>query len=677
MAVVKAQRVLMAVHAGAAPGLLGALQSNGLIEPIPVEAWPVQDDVLSVTRPFGDRLFDLESESAALRRCLAFLGTHAPEPGALKSLFSPKPGFSLQGLANQFQGLPLDQVYGQVREAEARLQEISAEETRSQQLAEALEPWRDVDIRLSELEGLKSAEVLMVTGLVGSQTTLRRALGEVAERAHIDSLSEDKNTERFLVVCLKEDQEAADEAIRDSALTVVEKPVVSQKSEEDTGSGIAWAGTPAEILAGLRDRSEALEAERLKVVDIARQLSAHREALRAASDYVELLKARKEAEGWLVRAGDVALAMGWVLENKKEELRKSLSKAVSHPHVEFFENNPDDEPPIQLENTPATRPFSVLTGLYGLPKHSEADPTPLLTPFFFVFFGLCLTDSGYGLLLALLFGWGLRKMTLSPTAKNFFRLLFLGGISALIFGGFVGGWLGNTPKLLPESLGFLDRWANSILVLDPIKNPVPFLILSLILGVLQIYVGLVAKFVATHAREGAREAVLNEGVEIFLLSGFLFLGLSGADLLPEFLVPIANWMASIAVVTTILARGREYKNIFAKLGGGLLGVYGLVNYLGDILSYSRLFALGLATGVIAVVVNTLTALLGQVPYVGVLLIPVVYVVGHAFNLVISSLGAFIHSARLQYVEFFSKFYEGGGRAMAPFRSTPRYVDLET
>ena len=166
--------------------------------------------------PSGIGCSTLKANPPPLRRCLAFLGTHAPKPGGLKDLFSPKPGFSLQGLADQFQGLSLDQVYGQVREAEARLQEISAKETRSQQLAEALEPWRDVDIRLSELEGLKSAEVLMVTGPVGSQTTLRRALGEVAERAHIDSLSEDKNTERFLVVCLKEDQEAADEAIRDS-----------------------------------------------------------------------------------------------------------------------------------------------------------------------------------------------------------------------------------------------------------------------------------------------------------------------------------------------------------------------------------------------------------------------------------------------------------------------------
>ena len=354
--------------------------------------------------------------------------------------------------------------------------------------------------------------------------------------------------------------------------------------------------------------------------------------------------------------------MGWVLEDKKEELQKNLSGTISHSHLEFLENASEDDPPIQLRNSSATSPFSVLTGLYGFPKHFEADPTPLLAPFFFVFFGLCLTDSGYGLLLAIFFGLGLLKMSLGPTAKNFFRLLFLGGISSLIFGAFVGGWMGNTLKILPESLSFLDRWASSFLVLDPIKNPVPFLILSLVLGVIQIYAGLVAKFIATKSRKGLREAALEEGVEIFLLSGFLFFGLSGAGLLTGILVPLANWTAALAIVVTVFVRGRGRKNVFTKLGMGLLSVYGLVNYLGDILSYSRLFALGLATGVIAVVVNTFTEILGQV---------------HAFNLVISSLGAFIHSARLQYVEFFSKFYEGGGRVIDPFRSATRYVDLET
>lgn len=677
MAVVKAQRVLIAVDAFSTPELLAILQSNGLVEPIPVEAWPVEGGELSLTRALGDRTFEMEKESAALKRSLVFLETHAPEPGRLKDFFSPRPRFNFQKLADQFQGVPLDSIYSQIRKAEAQLQGIAAEETRINQLSELLGPWQGVDICLSDLQGVRLVDVLMITGSVGSQAALRNSLGRVANRIHTESLDAEKDGERFLVICLKGDRGSVDGAIRVCDLVVLERPVESQ--EPDQAAGIeGWeALTPTEILASLQERRRALKAERLSVTSIAKQLSPHRAALQAASDYVELLKARKEAEGWIVRAGDVALAMGWLLEDKKKELQRNLSGTLPHLHLEFLENTPEDEPPIQLKNSSVTRPFSVLTGLYGFPKHVEADPTPVLAPFFFIFFGLCLTDSGYGILLAILFGLGLFKMSLSPNAKNFFRLLFLGGISSLLFGAFVGGWLGNTLKILPESLSFLDRWASSVLVLDPIKNPVPFLILSLILGVVQIYVGLVAKFIATRSQKGLREATLEEGVEIFLLSGFLFLGLSGAGLLTGFLVPLSKWMAILAVAVTVLVRGRGRKNIFSRLGMGLLSVYGLVNYLGDILSYSRLFALGLATGVIAVVVNTFTELLGQVPYIGVLLIPLVYIFGHTFNLVISSLGAFIHSARLQYVEFFSKFYEGGGRVIAPFRSATRYVDLET
>ncbi len=686
MAVVKAQRAFLAVHADEAPALLTALQENGLFEPIPPEAWPVEDADLGGAGPYADRPFDLEREAEILRRALTFLDAHAPEAGGLKKLFSPKPAFSIQGLADDFGKFPLDEVSGKVRAAEAVLQRIAAEETEIAQRREGLAEWRDVDVRTDRLRGLRETEVILAAGPPGSRESLTRALGDASARVYTEEVSSGKEGERLIVIFLSEDGAVLEAALREAGLTVIEEPpppppaLDSPGSDENPLSGdeeIDWGATPSEILTRLDQRGSVLENSKREVLAGARELAVYRAGLQAASDYVDILKARKDAAGWLVETGDVALAMGWVLEDRTEALRNGLAEAIPEIHLEFLDNRPEDTPPIQLESTAATRPFTVITHLYGLPKHTEADPTPILMPFFFVFFGLCLTDSGYGLVIALLFGWGLRKMALGPSARDFFRLLLLGGISAFVFGALVGGWFGNTLKILPASLGFLDRWANAILVLDPIRNPVPFLILSLILGVIQIYVGLVSKFIATRGRTGWGEALASDGVEIFLLSGFLFLGLAKAGVLGESLGPAATWTAIAAAGTTVLVRGREYKNIFAKLGGGLLGLYGLVNYLGDILSYSRLFALGLATGVIAVIVNTFTEILGQVPVVGVVLIPLVFVIGHSFNLVISALGAFIHSARLQYVEFFSKFYEGGGRAFAPFRAAPRYVDLET
>jgi V/A-type H+-transporting ATPase subunit I len=683
MAVVKAQRAFLAVHADEAPALLTALQEKGLFEPIPPEAWPVEEAELEGARAYGDRPFDLEREAEALRRALSFLDAHAPETGGLKNLFSPKPAFSIQGLADGFRKFPLAEVSGKVRAAEADLQRIAVEETGIAHHREGLAEWRDVDVRMDRVRGLRETDVILAAGPPGSRESLMRALGDASARVHTEEISFGKEGVRFIAISLNEDGAVPEAALRGAGLTVIEKPDLLSESPGGDGEALSddekidWGASPSEILARLDQRRSVLEISRRELLAGVRELAGYRAGLQAASDYVDILKARKDAEGWLVETGDVALAMGWVLEDRKEALRKGLAEEIAEVHVAFLDNRPEDAPPIQLASTAATRPFTVLTHLYGLPKHIEADPTPLLMPFFFVFFGLCLTDSGYGLVMALLFGWGLRKMVLGPSARNFFRLLMWGGISAFVFGAFVGGWFGNTLKILPASLGFLDRWANAVLVLDPIQNPVPFLMLSLILGVIQIYVGLVSKLVATWRKAGWGEALAGEGVEVFLLSGFLFLGLVKAGVLHESLGPAATWTAAAAAGTTVLARGRGYKNIFAKLGGGLLGIYALVNYLGDILSYSRLFALGLATGVIAVVVNTFTEILGQVPVAGAVLIPLVFVVGHSFNLVISALGAFIHSARLQYVEFFSKFYEGGGRAFAPFRAAPRYVDLET
>ena len=127
MAVVKARRAFLAVHADEAPALLAALQENGLFEPIPPESWPVEDAELGGAAPYGDRTFDLDKDAEKLRRSLSFLDTHAPEPGGLKSLFSPKPAFSLQGLADRFGEFPLDEISGKIRAAEADLQREFAE----------------------------------------------------------------------------------------------------------------------------------------------------------------------------------------------------------------------------------------------------------------------------------------------------------------------------------------------------------------------------------------------------------------------------------------------------------------------------------------------------------------------------------------------------------------------
>ncbi|MFQ5792735.1 MAG: V-type ATP synthase subunit I, partial [Acidobacteriota bacterium] len=543
MAVVKAQRAFLAVHAAAVPEFLAALQVCGLVELIEPDSWPVEEGGLGLAQPYGSRGFDTEGEAGTLRRCLSFLETHAPGPGGLKSLFSEKPALSLQGLGEAFRKFPLEEASEKILAAESELHQISTEGARVAQFADGLEPWRDVDVRLSDLDGLRSVEVTLAEGSPGSRRRLMLALAEAADRVHTESVSSDHRGERFLVASLSGDEEMVETAFRQAGIAVAEKPEAPLGTDE---SPVDWGATPAEILARLEERRRGLGVERQKVLDGVGELAFYRPGLQAASDYADILRARREAEGYFVRVGDTALAMGWVLENQKDALRARLAKEIPHLHLEFLEHSPEDSPPVQLENAAAIRPFSVLTRLYGLPKPTEFDPTPLLAPFFFVFYGLCLTDSGYGIVIALLFWLAFQRVRLGAGAKDFLMLLALGGLSASFFGVFVGSWFGNFLEILPRTLGFLKGWADAAVVLDPIKNPVPFLILSLALGVIQIYVGLAAKLVARWKFSGLREALLEEGVEVFLLSGFLFAGLAWGGVFPPSVIPFAGWTALAA-----------------------------------------------------------------------------------------------------------------------------------
>ena len=225
MAVVKAQRAFLAVHAEKAPALLTALQENGLFEPIPPEAWPVEDTELGGAAPYGDRPFDLEREAEVLRRALSFLDTHAPEAGGLQSLFSPKPAFSIQSLADSFGKFPLDEVSGKVRAAEADLQRIAAEETEITQRREGVGEWRDVDVRMDRLSGLRETEVLLAAGPPGSRESLMRALGDASARVHTEEVSSGKEGERLIAISLSEDGAILEAALREAGLTVIEEPI--------------------------------------------------------------------------------------------------------------------------------------------------------------------------------------------------------------------------------------------------------------------------------------------------------------------------------------------------------------------------------------------------------------------------------------------------------------------
>ena len=282
------------------------------------------------------------------------------------------------------------------------------------------------------------------------------------------------------------------------------------------------------------------------------------------------------------------------------------------------------------------------------------------------------SDAGYGLLLALGAGYlGFIAKTEKATRENM-RMFCYCGISTTFWGLMYGSFFGNVIPVVSGTF-FGAEHVLKPLWLDPVQEPLTLLIFSVALGLVQIIVGLGIKFYMLWRQGEKASAVFDVGLWILILLGVCALA-GGKGLGNEMAATVGMYMMIVGAVGLVLTQGRDKKNVFARLLSGVISLYDVTSYVSDALSYSRLMALGLATGVIAQVVNTMGSL-GGGGIVNGIVFAVVFVVGHALNFAINCLGAYVHTNRLQYVEFFSKFYEGGGRAFSPLGMNTKYYEF--
>jgi V/A-type H+-transporting ATPase subunit I len=238
-----------------------------------------------------------------------------------------------------------------------------------------------------------------------------------------------------------------------------------------------------------------------------------------------------------------------------------------------------------------------------------------------------------------------------------------------------GSYLGFSPSEIPAALLPLKQLLISIQIVDPIKSPLVMLIFSLALGVVQILFGIFLQMLQKITKKQYVSAVIDEGLWMFFLGSLVFLIVSNALSLQT--ARIASYFSIGGAAALVLTQGRHKKNIIQKFLSGLLSLYKVSGYMGDTLSYSRLLALGMSTTIIGSVINILAGMIkGGVPILGFVLMIVILILGHLFNLVVGTLGAFVHTTRLQMVEFFTKFYEGGGREFRPYKRQAEYTIIK-
>lgn len=403
----------------------------------------------------------------------------------------------------------------------------------------------------------------------------------------------------------------------------------------------------------------------------------HRERVRLAEELPSLARSlvylrwldEKQAvrEAMRETKGTVTL-FGWVAKKNMARLEKKLHELSDATAILKVKPDENETMPVQLKNPKFLTPFESVTKLYGLPQATEMDPTPYLSLFFILFFALCLTDAGYGLVQAALVGGYLAKTRKKVDDAPLAWLLFLSGIVTFVVSIPFGGWFGMTPQMAPsfmtETRADGTMWFKGQVWNLGETEGITFLQnLSLALGIAHLSFG-VALAAYWKTLQGKIAAAFWQDVSTLAMIGSLLFWAFA----PAGLKQTATYSVYGAVAFMIWGKGYGSSALKRPLFGLLQTLNWVLGMMGNVLSYLRILALGLVTGALAFTVNLVAEQIGALLpwYASIPFMIVIYVVGHMMNIVLNVLGAFIHSGRLQFVEFFSQFFEGGGRPFRPF-----------
>lgn len=520
--------------------------------------------------------------------------------------------------------------------------------SRAQLQITALEPWKDLDLDLSVTQTRSTALMYLTAAADVNLEELEKDLLEASPLCYIHKVSSSSEMSCLLVLYHKDAQDAVMEVIKGF-----------NTNRPDFAS---CKGTAAENISLLKSQIETSAQEIERLTEQLKAAAESAQLLKTGSDMISVQIDDQKVRENIFQTQSVFALTGWIAEEDADKVKKLLDRYSCYYTLE--QPAEGDDPPVKLKNNKFVQPYELITEMYSLPTPDGIDPTPMLTPFFILFFGMMLADAGYGLLIFLLCFIGLKKF--KPDEGFLKSAMQIGtscGLSTMFWGVMYGGYFGNLIPQVAES--WFGKTITIPAVFDMLNDPMSIMILSFLLGAVHLFTGMGIKIYMLAKRGHLMDGLMDVGLWYLILVG-----------LPMMVLPavanVGKILAIVGAVGLILTQGRHEKNILMKPIKGVMSLYDITGYLSDVLSYSRVLALGLAGGIIANVFN----LLGTMPgfnLIGVIAFLLIFVIGHVFNLAISGLGAYVHTSRLQYVEFFGKFYEAGGKPFRPFQANTKYT----
>ncbi len=552
----------------------------------------------------------------------------------------------------------LDSLYREGEELDIELRHLETRRAELQREREALEPWLDLYCSIEELGELERVEARLMT------------LSPLALSAWSEELEN---------LCPASDwEEIFRTTDRVHLLVLVERDFMEEFNSlaQRYGAESVWfrdkTGSPAEEIGALDRAIEEVDSRKEEIQERIRDLLPPREKILVLYDYLYNLLIKEEAKESFAHTERVFALEGWIEKGNEDKLEEALVELGEEVDISFSEPGEEDVPPTLLRNRRFLKPPEGLVRLFGLPQYVESDPTWIMAPFFIFFFGLCMGDVGYGVIIALAFWLMEKKLDVSDNVRDFLRLFMYCGFATIIGGILTKSYFGifaTDPERFPRFLQFKFTF-------DTLFNPVPFMGFCCALGLLHISLGVGIEMYDNIRSSGWWKGFCEQGTTLIVWLGIPVL-VAGAVSHNSIVLKVGLYILAAGAAGVVFLSNISAKTVLGKFFGGLYNLYGLLGgTVGDVASYLRLYALGLATVAIGDVVNKMGTMFLGIPVLGVIALFLVLVVGHAFNLVINLLGAFVHPLRLQYVEFFGKFYEGGGEVFKPLAIDARRTVIE-
>ena len=665
MAIATLTKVELVAPRASVPGLLQSLEQAALLHVDDVHEG-ISDELAQWEQREPVDTSPVDGTLASVRWILDLFQRFAPhKTGMLEDFFGSPPAV---GDAEFEQLVASVDVHAYRAELERRLAEFEAVESDLAALRERIArvtPWERLGVDLADVARSGFAALTAVRVPAAAVAELERLLAERGGHLRLAPVSEAAKSAYAIVVSLPADVDAVGVALRQVRGEEVELPKLPASA--------------AEALQAAQQQSVELEQRRDRLAAaLAAEAHERRRALQAIADEYENRRAGLDARSRIFYSRHAAVVGGWVEETRRPALEELL--AVHHPQVRYRLSEPgaEDRPPVKLENGSLARPFQTLISMYGMPNYFGVDPTPFVAVAMTVFYAIALGDFGYGMLQILLAAW-LRKRFRSVGDTRLFLTMFVYmGVATLVVGVLTWSFFGFSPGATEGSkfLGFLP-------LVNPTKDIIPLIGISVGIGIVFQLASITAGFVNLLKCGDRTSAICDNLAWLALLIGGL-LALGGVFLSQPALTGAGVVLAAAGALVIVFFAGRDSKNFVARILAGVVSLYGIVGYYGlvgffsDGLSYMRLAILNMTSAFIAFVAQVIGGLfLGGGNSVVMVVIAaviggVIFVFFHLLNLVLSMLGAFVHSLRLNYLESFQRYYPEGGRAFSPFRRTGRF-----